>query len=234
MFCAAPGLPFREGKGRTTPPFGLPTIPGVIISQPANIAPAATAASNDLPTWIVRISPRLPKQPIISPQPRGNQASMQTGALWPFRNFPCVVVPQQGGAVSRPELQSSFFWSADGAFTRIATRRDEILMTMHRATALAMAAFLIAATPGRAEIGTKVGTTPGTHVGTKPGTAPSGLPTTAQRPSAGCVTARPAPPITGPGSVPNLDLVPTIPYGIGTQGIIPVPPPPSIQLPTGC
>jgi hypothetical protein len=90
------------------------------------------------------------------------------------------------------------------------------------------AAFLpVAAMTAFAAGGTMVGTKVGTAVGTKIGTSAGSVAAASAAPASGgfrpatrgnCDNEafRPNAPITGPGSAPNPNLIPTIPYGVGT------------------
>jgi len=92
---------------------------------------------------------------------------------------------------------------------------------------ISVAAFLSGAVATAfAEGGTSVGTKAGTSVGTKAGTSlgdgaaasPTASPGTVRPGCAnGTAAGRESPPITGPGSVPDLNLIPSMPYGLGGQ-----------------
>jgi hypothetical protein len=74
---------------------------------------------------------------------------------------------------------------------------------------------------GGTSLGTSVGTIQGTKFGTVFGTA-TGAATgvSAGRPSSlGCGVAGSRGALTGPGGAPDVNLIPTMPYGIGRQNL---------------
>jgi hypothetical protein len=90
------------------------------------------------------------------------------------------------------------------------------LVVILSAAALISVAVAPVFADGGTSVGTVVGTSVGTKIGTSLGTGANAAPGTVQPGCANSTAARSAP-LTGPGSAPDPNLIPTIPYGIGGQ-----------------